>query len=162
MVMATVGRAGGAVSGILALGLVSAGAAANPISDLAGYWTGSGSVLLTNGNTEQVKCVVTYRVSTNGREVKQNLRCASPGYNINAAAELQVNGGALSGKWEEKNYSQTGDVTGKMVDSGFSLAIQGQTFSAAMNVKGSSCKQSINITPQGTDVSKITIGLGKC
>jgi hypothetical protein len=145
-----------------ALGLATAAAQANPVSDLAGYWTGTGSVVLTNGNTEQVKCAVIYKVSPNGREVKQSLRCASPAYNINAAAELQVNSGAVSGKWEEKNYSQTGDVTGKLTDAGFSLAIKGLNFSAAMNVNGSACKQSINITPQGTDVTKITIGLGKC
>ncbi len=150
------------VTTALAIAFGTVSAVANPVSELAGYWTGTGAVLLTNGNTEQVKCAVIYKVSPNGREVKQSLRCASPAYNINAAAELQVNGGAVSGKWEEKNYSQTGDVTGKMTDAGFALAIKGLNFSAAMNVNGTGCKQSINITPQGTDVTKITIGLGKC
>jgi hypothetical protein len=31
-----------------------------------------------------------------------------------------------------------------------------------MNVALSNCKQSIDITPQGLDVTKVSIGLGKC
>src|SRR6185295_16669742 len=32
---------------------------AAPIEDLSGYWSGSGSVTLSNGRTESVKCAVT-------------------------------------------------------------------------------------------------------
>src|SRR5215207_440439 len=93
-----IGPAGLAV----ALGLLGPGAvAADPISDLTGYWTGAGTVLLKNGNTEKVKCAVTYKVSNGGTEVKQNMRCASQDYSINASADLVVKGSQVSGKWEE-------------------------------------------------------------
>lgn len=45
----------------LALGLwvaAAGGAAAGPIEDLSGYWTGAGTVVLTDGSTERVKCAV--------------------------------------------------------------------------------------------------------
>ena len=42
------------------------------------------------------------------------------------------------------------------------LSIQGANFTAAMNVALSNCKQTISITPQGLDVTRISIGLGKC
>jgi hypothetical protein len=42
------------------------------------------------------------------------------------------------------------------------LSIKGPTFSAAMSVEHTTCKQSIEIEPTGVDVSRIKIGLGKC
>jgi hypothetical protein len=49
-----------------------------------------------------------------------------------------------------------------MTGNGFHLAIRGQTFSAAMAMTTSACKQSIQIAPQGFNITKISIGLGKC
>ena len=138
------------------------GAAAGPIEDLSGYWTGAGTVLLTNGSTERVKCAVIYKVGGSGTQIKQTMRCASADYNINAAAELRVNGAQVSGNWEEKTYSATGDVAGRYTGSSFVLSIKGQNFTAGMNVGLSSCKQSINITPQGLDVRRISMNLAKC
>ena len=101
------------------------GAAAGPIEDLSGYWTGAGTVLLTNGSTERVKCAVIYKIGGSGTQIKQTMRCASADYNINAAAELRVNGAQVSGNWEEKTYSATGDVAGRYTGSSFVLSIKG-------------------------------------
>jgi hypothetical protein len=139
-----------------------ASAAADPISDLTGYWTGTGSVKLSSGNTERVKCAVTYKVSEDSKQVRQTMRCASQDYTINAAADLRLNGAQVTGNWEEKTYSATGQVTGRYTGTALNLSIQGGTFSAVMNVTLSNCKQSIDITPQGLDVTKVSIGLGKC
>lgn len=139
----------------------TAAAIASPVSDLPGRWTGWGSVTLANGNSEQVKCVATYVVASGG-SLQQNLRCASTNYKIDAVANLMVANGQVSGAWEEKNWSAAGSVAGRMTGNGFNLSIQGPLFSAAMAVSTSSCKQSINIMPRGFDISKISIGLGKC
>jgi hypothetical protein len=150
-------------SASLALLLVIAvPAAAGPIEDLTGYWTGAGTVLLTNGSTERVKCAVVYKVGGGGTQIKQTLRCASADYTINAAAELRVNGAQVSGSWEEKTYSATGEVAGRYTGSSFVLSIKGQNFTAAMNVGLSSCKQSISITPQNLDMRRISMNLAKC
>lgn len=137
-------------------------ALANPVTDLPGQWSGWGSVVLNSGTTEKVKCVAVYKVANGGGQVQQNLKCASTSYNINAVADLTVLNGQVSGKWEEKSYSATGAVTGKASAHTYQLSIDGGAFSAAMNVATSGCKQSINIVPQGMDISKISIGLGKC
>lgn len=136
-------------------------AGAAPIDDLTGYWNGSGSVHMSNGNTERVKCAVTYKVSENSSQIRQTIRCASADYKIDAQADLRVKGAQVSGNWEEKTYSATGQVSGRYTGSNFVLSIQGTNFNAAMNVTLSNCKQSINITPQGLDVTRISIGLGK-
>jgi hypothetical protein len=147
----------------LAAALLASGPAhANAIKNLDGYWTGTGSVQLTNGQSEQVRCVVTYRVEANLSGVRQSLRCASAAYKINARAEIKIAGNAVTGQWEETNYAAKGDVTGQVLDTGFQLAIKAPTFSAAMKVASQACKQTIDIEPTGLDVAKISITLSKC
>jgi hypothetical protein len=130
------------------------------IEEFSGYWSGVGTVMWTNGTTEQLKCVATYRPATD--QVRQNLRCASQGYSISASVELKIVGDVVTGTWEEKTYSATGAITGKVNDKGFVLSIVGPTFSADMIVDHTTCKQAIDIEPKGIDVAKIKIGLGKC
>ena len=133
----------------------------NPVTELPGRWSGWGTVTFANGSSEQLKCIATYFVE-GGSNVRQNLRCANQSYNIDSEAKLSVNNGRVTGAWEEKRWSATGSVAGKVAGNVFNLSIQGDGFSAAMNVSTSSCKQSINIMPQGFDIQKISIGLGKC
>lgn len=146
------------VGGLLILGL-SHVSLADPAGELTGYWTGSGSVVLANGKTERVKCNVIYKAD--GGSLRQTMRCASADYSINSLADLRIKGGQVSGSWEEKTYAAKGDVTGRYSGEAFALTIQGANFSAAMNVTLSSCKQSINISPQGLEVTRVTMALAK-
>jgi hypothetical protein len=147
----------------LAVALVAstAASAAVNLQELAGYWTGVGKIILANGNTESVKCVVTYKVT--GSQLKQNLRCAGQGYSLNGSADLEIApSGSVTGSWTENTYSAKGDVTGKATDRGFSLSISGPNFTAAMDATTTACKQTLEIVPKGFDVSRISLGLGKC
>jgi hypothetical protein len=146
---------------VLALTLGSWAALADPIGDLNGYWAGSGTIALANGKTERVKCQVIYRAGQDGAQVRQTMRCASADYSINALADLRVKGGQVSGSWEEKTYSAKGDVSGRYSGESFSLSIQGASFTAAMNVTLSSCRQSLNISPKGLEVTRVSIALAK-
>lgn len=137
-------------------------ALADPIDDLSGFWSGTGAVTLANGNTERVKCQVIYKASDSNTQLKQTLRCASADYTINATADLELKAGRVTGNWEEKTYAVKGDVTGRYSGENFNVTIKGVNFTAAMNLVLSPCKQSINITPQGLDVNKVTIALAKC
>jgi hypothetical protein len=146
---------------LLPVALFSWAALADPIRDLPGYWSGNGSISLSNGKIERVKCNVLYKAD-GGTQIRQTMRCASADYSINSQADLRVaKGGQVSGTWEERTYSAKGDVTGKFGGDSFALSIQGANFSAAMNVTLANCKQSLNITPQGLDVTKVAISLAK-
>ncbi|KUO62816.1 MAG: hypothetical protein APF80_03825 [Alphaproteobacteria bacterium BRH_c36] len=136
--------------------------AAAGIHDLAGRWSGWGSVKLTNGATEQVKCVATYFIEKAGSTLDQNLRCASASYKIDAKANYSVTGSRVSGSWEERTHSAKGEVAGQVTDNHFKLLVKGDTFTANMTMSSSACKQSISITPQGLNVDSISIGLRKC
>ena len=145
----------------LAMALAATGATAGPIEELDGYWSGGGTVVLSEG-TERVKCAVRYKVGQGGTQIKQVMRCASADYSINATAELAVSGAQVAGNWEEKTYSASGQVSGRYTGSTFVLSIKGANFSAAMNVGVSGCKQSITIHPRGLEVRRISMSLAKC
>jgi hypothetical protein len=150
-----------AAAASLAVALAATAAAAGPIEDLDGYWSGGGTVVFSEGK-EQVKCAVRYKVGQGGTQVRQTLRCASADYSINATAELAVSGAQVAGNWEEKTYSASGQVSGRYTGSTFVLLIKGANFSAAMHVGLSSCKQSITIHPKGLEVRRISMNLAKC
>ena len=154
------------LSVIGALGAGAAGVAhvalANPVLNLPGRWSGPGSIVMSSGETEQMRCVATYFVEGGGAAVKQNLRCAGQGYKIDAVSNLKVANGKVSGGWEERTWSTTGSIKGDVQTEGFSLTIDGPGFTAAMAVKTSNCNQSISITPRGHTVAKISMNLGKC
>lgn len=129
-----------------------------------------GAVKLTNGGTEQVKCVATYFITEAGSSfiteagssLDQNLRCASASYRIDAKANYSVSVNSVSGSWEEQTHSAKGVVAGNVTDNLFKLRVKGDTFTASMTMSSSECKQSISITPQGLNVDSISIGLRKC
>lgn len=152
---------GAALVVLLVTGVAAAGSTA-PLEHLPGRWSGWGAITLASGKSEQVKCVATYFVHEGGGRIEQNLRCASASYKIDAKAELEVQSDQVKGRWEESANAASGSVTGRMTGNGFNLSIRGDTFAAAMAVSTSSCRQSINIAPEGTDVRRIAIGLDKC
>ncbi len=149
------------VAAVIALATAGQAAAAVNLQDMAGYWTGTGKVVLANGSSESVKCVVTYKVSSSG--FRQNIRCASQGFSFNGTADLEVaQSGSVTGNWTENTYSAQGDVKGKTTERGFSLSISGATFTAVMDATTSACKQTLDIVPKGLEVTRISLGLGKC
>ena len=152
------------VPATLALGVAATAgsSAASPISELTGYWMGGGTIVFGKNQTEKVRCAVTYKVMVGGTQIRQNVRCASQDYAINASADLQVRGGQVSGSWEEKTYSATGEVSGRYTGSSFLLNIQGANFTADMKVALSTCKQQITIVPRGLDMKRVSIGLARC
>lgn len=140
----------------------AAPAVGDAVGNLAGRWSGWGAVTHSSGQSEQVKCVATYFVKDAGGQLEQNLRCASASYKIDASARMTIDGSTVKGRWEERANSAEGEISGQVTSGGFKLDIKGDNFTAAMAVSSSACKQSINIAPQGFEISRIAIGLEKC
>ena len=158
-----IGVAAAGVGTVLVSALVLAHVAfANPVLNLPGRWSGPGNIQMANGESEQMRCIATYFVEGNGATLKQNLRCASQSYKIDAVTNLAVANGRVSGGWEERTWATTGSIKGDVQSDGFTLTINGPSFTAAMAVKIRNCNQSIRITPRGNAVTRISMNLGKC
>lgn len=146
----------------LAVGPLAVAGASDQIGELAGRWSGWGSITMESGASEQVKCVATYSPRDDSRALTQSLRCASKSYRLDAEAELRIEQDGLSGRWIERTYAAEGSISGRLTGEGFRLFIRGDNFAAAMTVGTSVCRQSIAIVPEGLGIRRIAVALQKC
>src|SRR5260370_25559724 len=78
---------------------VSAGyAQSGPFAGFAGVWSGSGTVTLSDGATEHIRCKADYKVDGSGLGLKQNLHCASDSYKFHLSSEVTNQRDRLSRK----------------------------------------------------------------
>jgi hypothetical protein len=147
--------------------LVSAQAQAEPgpggpFHGLSGYWSGAGTITMTNGATERIRCRVAYAVNPTGKGLQQSLRCASDSYRVDIKSNVISEGGSLSGSWAETTRGLSGNVSGRATGSEIVANVAGAGFAARLNVRTHDDKQSVTIRPQGgTDVSAVSIALRK-
>src|SRR5579872_2833584 len=85
-----------------------------PFADLEGAWTGKGVISASDGHSEPIRCRAKYYVSPSGRDLDQQLRCASDTYrfDVNSGLVRQANGEIL-GRWTETNRNASGSVNAR-------------------------------------------------
>lgn len=133
-------------------------------SSLAGRWSGQGTVKPATGPAERFSCVVTYIPQGSSTRLKQNLRCKSDNYRLDAATHLELNGEKVVGRWQDNIYTGlSGTVSGMVKDGGFDIVLSGQFFTAKMTVVGSGCQQSVRVIPARADyIREVSASLRKC
>ena len=65
----------------------------SPFEKLAGRWVGEGRLGVRDNATESVKCRVTYILASGQDQLKQTIRCASAGGNIEVQSVVSHSGG---------------------------------------------------------------------
>lgn len=154
-------------SGVVAFdsppGMGSTGPGNRAIEGLAGRWAGGGTVEWKNGRHEPYKCVVTYFLGDNATRVKQTLRCQSPSESkLEIATLMQISGEAITGTWEERLSSMTGQVRGKVTSNGYEALAHNKFFNAAFEIAmATACEQQVTIRPS-REIAIITANLKKC
>lgn len=136
--------------------------AEGPFTGMSGHWSGGGTITMTNGSSERIRCRGTYSVNANGRMVQQDLRCASDSYRLEISSSVTSEGGALSGFWSEATRGVSGNVSGRASAAGIIANVMGPNFGARLDVRTHGDRQSVTIRPQGdTDVTAVSIALRK-
>ena len=133
--------------------------AAPPFAGLSGKWSGDGSIALTNGTTERLRCDATYVVSGGGENLDQTLRCASDSYNFDLRISLADTAGVIVGNWNELSKNVQGGISGNDSKGLIQVMVRGQTFTAAVTVATHGTEQSVKIRAQSGDLSLVTITL---
>lgn len=148
-----------------ALAFVAAAAtpsyAAGPFSSFEGNWTGNGTVSADNGSKERLRCRAHYDVGSGGNSMTQNLTCASDSYKFNVVSNLQSEGGAISGSWEETSRGAKGHITGKVTPTQISAFVQGVGFTASIGIAARGGRQSVTMSPTGTDIKNVSMTMSK-
>src|SRR5882757_366748 len=127
--------------------------------DVAGSWSGSGSMKPKDGPRERVRCKVDYVVKNAGQSVKMNVRCASDAYKMDLSANIDENGTALSGNWFESQYRQGGKISGQNVNGLIEAKVESATIIALLTVRTNRNRQSFVMEAPGAWISQVSIEL---
>lgn len=133
------------------------------VSGLSGRWAGAGSYTPARGEARPFKCVATYFTDGEASRLKQNLRCQSDSYKLDASTFLAFDGRVVTGRWEDKIHALNGSVRGKLTPDGFDIDLEGRFFRARMVVVSDGCSQSVTVTPERADyVRELSAQMRKC
>jgi hypothetical protein len=129
---------------------------AGPFGQLAGSWSGSGTIDLSNSRHEPIRCRASYDVLEEQNKLQLDIHCASESYNFDLRASATYAGGAITG-----NCNAAGTLSGKIEGIGFQVLAKGPTFTANLNLVTRGDKQSVTIRSQDAqaDVQGATITL---
>jgi len=133
-----------------AQGRATVGSAPNesPFAQLAGGWSGAGTIDLANGKHEPIKCRASYDVLEGQNKLQLNINCASDSYKFDLRASANYSAGSISGNWSEATRNAAGTLSGKVEGAGFRVVAKGQAFSANLNLETQGDKQSVTIKSQ--------------
>ena len=131
--------------------------AVGPFDNMRGSWSGGGTITLTNGGQERIRCKAAYNPS--GPNLRMSLVCASDSYKVDLASQLAASGGEIKGTWSEATRQVNGDLVGIVTGGNIQVSVKSAIFSASLNVKTSGGNQLISITAPGTEVSRVVIAL---
>ncbi len=129
---------------------VSAGQAqSGPFAGFDGAWSGTGTVSLSDGTTERIRCKADYKVNGTGMGLKQNLRCASDSYKFELSSDVTSNGERISGNWSEASRNVFGNLQGTAGGGRIEVFVEANGFAANLIVSTSGNKQTVSISSKG-------------
>ncbi|WP_245319798.1 hypothetical protein [Bradyrhizobium sp. LMTR 3] len=144
---------------LMAIVTITPSRAQQSFDNLAGSWSGVGSMKPKDGPRERVRCKVNYVVKNEGQSVKMNVRCASDAYKMELSANIDQRGSELSGNWFESEYRQGGKISGQNAGDLIDAKIESDTITALLAVRTKENRQSFTMESPGAWVSQVSIDL---
>jgi hypothetical protein len=151
----------GAVVAALVLS-TSAGHAqsARPFAGFDGAWSGNGTVSLSDGSSEKLRCRAVYQVDGTGLVLKQTLRCASDSYKFDLSSDVTSHGDHITGNWSETNRNISGSLLGTAGNGKIDVKVESPGFTASLTLRTTGNKQTVQISSQG-DIRGVSITMVK-
>lgn len=101
---------------------------------LTGQWSGSGTIDLTNGAHERLRCRASYDLLAERHSLQLNIRCASDSYNFDLFSSVVMSGRSVSGSWSEATHSAAGTISGTAEGDHIQVRADGAGFSANLTL----------------------------
>jgi hypothetical protein len=136
-------------------------AQSGPFTALSGSWIGNGSITLSDGSNERIRCRATYVVTQAGNQLQQNLRCASDSYKFDLSSDVGNRRGAISGTWSEATRGVSGSVSGAATGNQIQVHTDGPGFAAKLQLVTRGDRQSVSIRSAGTEIAAVAITLAR-
>jgi hypothetical protein len=130
---------------------VSAGQAqsSGPFAGFDGAWSGTGTVVLSDGATEHIRCKADYKVNGTGKGLKQALHCASDSYKFDLTSDVTSNGDRISGNWSEASRNIFGNLQGTAGSGQIEVFVEANGFAANLTLRTNGNKQTVQISSKG-------------
>src|SRR5580704_18161590 len=129
---------------------VSAGhAQTSPFAGFNGAWSGNGTVSLSDGSTEHIRCKAEYQVNGSGLGLKQSLHCASDSYKFDLASDVTSQGNRISGSWTEASRNIFGNLQGTAGGGRIDVFVEANGFAANLTLTTTGNKQTVQISSKG-------------
>ena len=120
-----------------------------PFAGFDGAWSGTGTVALSDGTTERIRCKADYKVNGSGMALKQSLRCASDSYKFDLSSDVTSNGGRISGNWSEASRNIFGNLQGTAGGGQIQVFVEANGFAANLTLRTTGNKQTVEINSKG-------------
>jgi hypothetical protein len=150
-----------AVGAALLLSLSASHAqSSSPFVGFDGAWSGTGTVTLSDGTTERIRCKADYKVNGSGLNLKQNLHCASDSYKFDLSSDVTSQGERISGNWSEASRNIFGNLQGTAGGGQIDVFVEASGFAANLNLRTNGTKQVVQINSKG-EIRGVNITLTK-
>jgi hypothetical protein len=150
-----------AAAGLLAIAVPAAvEASSSPFTALSGSWSGGGTITMSSGAKERIRCRARYDVGGSGSSLDLTLRCASDSYNFELQSNVAHVDGAVSGTWAEVTRHVGGNIEGSARGNHIQVRVSG-VISALLAVNTNANSQSISIQSPGNEMSAVAISLSR-
>jgi len=152
-----------AVATLATLASVPVAAASGPFTGFDGRWTGNGTISLSSGTREPIRCRAQNIVEKDDNNLQQALRCASDSYKFEVNTYVDHVDGAISGRWDELTQKVNGSLEGILNGRRIDAMVRATGFTAGFRMDLSANRQLVLITPdtENTDITEVKIDLRK-
>jgi hypothetical protein len=137
------------VGAALMLSVTAGHAQSGPFAGFDGAWAGNGTVSLSDGSTEHIRCKATYSIDGTGKALTQSLRCASDSYKFDLSSNVSSQGNNVSGTWSEASRNVFGNLQGRVGDGTIDVFVEAAGFAANLTLTTRGNKQTVQISSKG-------------
>jgi hypothetical protein len=137
------------VGAVLMLSVTASHAQSGPFAGFSGAWSGNGTVALSDGTTERIRCKADYKVDGSGLALKQSLHCASDSYKFDLSSDVTSQGDRISGYWSEASRNVNGSLQGTAGGGRIEVFVQAAGFAANLILQTNGNRQTVEISSKG-------------
>jgi hypothetical protein len=133
----------------------------SPFTAMAGNWSGSGTITLSDDTRERIRCRASYKPDSAGANMALDLRCASDSYKFELQSQVAYSDGKISGNWNEATRNAAGAIIGSARGNQIEARAEGQTFAALLSLNTRGNRQIVSIRSPGSKLTEAAITLSR-
>jgi hypothetical protein len=134
---------------------------AGTFAGLAGNWSGTGTIFISDGGSERIRCRAIYSVAPDGMTLKQDLKCASDSYKFELTTDIHASGNSVYGDWTETSRNINGKLEGTGGNGRFTARVEANGYVAELDMNVIGSKQTIVINSKSTELRGLNINLSR-